>query len=333
MCGPPSPWPSNPLSCQWRWRQDRHVGPSGDDDHRRTLGERRRNADRKPKRRVEETHEPPALYAATLRTPSRRIRLFRSGCLSELRGNINCRLPARLALPTPCAPRRRLFSCSAPKTFGLRPVTHRQGGRRAIASSPEPVEASFCLGKCSDRARGGETHGHHTDAHVRTWYRHDRRREIRHLRFFARHHLRMVRLLSLRRAGAVLRRAVLPDRQRYRRAAVGIRDLRGRLPGASVRRAGVRPHRRSRRAQIYLPGHHHGDGHLDLPGRPVADLRHDRLAGADPAGDAAAAARASRSAANMAAPQPTSPSIRGLASAASRRAGSRPRRRSVCCSP
>jgi hypothetical protein len=47
----------------------RHVGPSGDDDHRRTLGKRRRNADRKPKRRVEETHEPPALYAATLRTP------------------------------------------------------------------------------------------------------------------------------------------------------------------------------------------------------------------------------------------------------------------------
>ena len=191
----------------------------------------------------------------------------------------------------------------------------------------------FAWGKGSDRARWGDTHGHHTDAHVRTWRRHDRRREIRHLRLVARHRLRMVRLLSLCGSGAVLRRAVLPSRQRYGGAAVGVRDLRRRLPGPAVRRAGVRPHRRSGRTQIHLPGHHHGDGHLDLPGRSAADLRHDRLAGADPAGDAAAAARAWRSAANTAAPRPTSPSIRGPASAASRPAGSRPRRRSVCCSP
>ena len=44
----------------------------------------------------------------------------------------------------------------------------------------------FAWGKGSDRARWGDTQGHHTDAHVRTWRRHDRRREIRHLRFFAR---------------------------------------------------------------------------------------------------------------------------------------------------
>src|SRR5882724_70132 len=38
-------------------------------------------------------------------------------------------------------------------------------------------------------------------------------REIRHLRLLARHGFRMVRLLSLRHPGAVLRRAVLSSRQ------------------------------------------------------------------------------------------------------------------------
>ena len=146
----------------------------------------------------------------------------------------------------------------------------------------------FAWGKGSDRARWGDTQGHHTDAHVRTWRRHDRRREIRHLRFVARHRLRMVRLLPLCRSGAVLRRAVLSPRQRYGGAAVCVCDLRRGIPDPAVRRAGVRPHRRPGRTEIHLPGHHHGDGHLDLPGRSAADLHHDRLACPDPPGDAAA---------------------------------------------
>ena len=44
--------------------------------------------------------------------------------------------------------------------------------------------------------------------------------------------------------------------------AVGLRHLRGRLPGAAVRRAGVRPRRRPGRPQVHLPGHHPGDGRL-----------------------------------------------------------------------
>ncbi len=58
----------------------------------------------------------------------------------------------------------------------------------------------------------------------------------------------------------------------------------------------------------------------------------DRLGRADPAGDAAPAARASRSAANTAARRPMSPSTRGRTSAATPRAGSRPRRRSASSS-
>ena len=49
----------------------------------------------------------------------------------------------------------------------------------------------------------------------------------------------------------------------------------------------LRPHRRSGRPQIHLPRHDHGDGRVDLPGRPAADVRRHRLARADPAGDAA----------------------------------------------
>ena len=100
-----------------------------------------------------------------------------------------------------------------------------------------------------------------------------RGRTVRRLRLVDRHRLRMVRFLSLRDAGAVLRGAVLPARQRHGGAAFGLRDLRRRLPGAPVRRHLLRPHRRSRRPQIHLPRHHHGHGHLDLRGRPAADLR------------------------------------------------------------
>ena len=53
--------------------------------------------------------------------------------------------------------------------------------------------------------------------------------------------------------------------------------LRGGLPRASLRRPRVRPHRRPRRPQVHLPHHHPDHGRLDLPGRPPALLRHDRL--------------------------------------------------------
>ena len=56
---------------------------------------------------------------------------------------------------------------------------------------------------------------------------------------------------------------------------------------------------------------------------------HDRLGRRRPPGDAAPAARASRSAASTAAPRPMWPSIRARTSAATPRAGSRPRRRSA----
>ena len=44
-----------------------------------------------------------------------------------------------------------------------------------------------------------------------------------------------------------------------------------------VRRSGVRAGRRHRRQEIYLSGDDHGHGRSDFPGRPVADLRDDRL--------------------------------------------------------
>src|ERR1019366_5319855 len=45
--------------------------------------------------------------------------------------------------------------------------------------------------------------------------RHVEGRKIRHLRIFTRHDIRMVRFLSLRGAGTVLRRAVLPRGERH----------------------------------------------------------------------------------------------------------------------
>ena len=59
-----------------------------------------------------------------------------------------------------------------------------------------------------------------------------------------RHAVRVVRLLPLRLAGRVLRRAVLPARQRARRAPRQPGHVRRRLRRAAARRAGVRPHRR-----------------------------------------------------------------------------------------
>ena len=105
-----------------------------------------------------------------------------------------------------------------------------------------------------------------------------------HLRLVARHGLRVVRLLPLRHAGAVLRRALLPPGQRHRGAAVGVRHLRRGLPGAAVRRPGLRAPGRPGRPQAHLPADHRGDGRLDLRGRAAADLRDDRHRRADPPG-------------------------------------------------
>ncbi len=96
------------------------------------------------------------------------------------------------------------------------------------------------------------------------------------------------------------------------------------LPGASVRRAGVRPHRRPRRPQIHLPRHHPDHGHLDLPGRPAARLRHLGHRGSGDPHRSAHAAGPRRSAASMAAPPPTWPNTRRMTVAATTRPGSRP---------
>jgi hypothetical protein len=84
--------------------------------------------------------------------------------------------------------------------------------------------------------------------------------------------------------------------------------------GAAVRRAGVRAAGRHGRAQIHLPGHHGADGLCDLHGRPAAPM---------PASGSrrrscwwcCGCCRAWRSAANMAARRPTSPSTRPTTSA------------------
>ena len=122
---------------------------------------------------------------------------------------------------------------------------------------------------------------------------------------------------------------VLSAGQRDGGAAVGLRGLRRGLPGAPVRRPGVRPPGRPGRPQIHLPRHHPVHGRLDLRGRPAADLLVGRLARAGADGVAAPASRAWRWAASMAVRRPTSPSMRRAAGAATPRAGSRPRRRSA----
>ena len=77
---------------------------------------------------------------------------------------------------------------------------------------------------------------------------------------------------------AVLRGAVLPAGQRHGGAALGARDLCRRLPGAAVRRAGVRPDRRSGRPQVHVPGHDHRHG-LRRPSRSACCRRTARSDG------------------------------------------------------
>ncbi len=104
-----------------------------------------------------------------------------------------------------------------------------------------------------------------------------------HLRLVTRHRLRVVRLLPLRDSRPVLRRIVLSQGQRDGCLAVGVRDLCGRIPRPSVRRAGVRPDRRFGRPQVHLPGHDRRDGLVDLRRRPAPDVPDDRLGRTRPA--------------------------------------------------
>ena len=130
----------------------------------------------------------------------------------------------------------------------------------------------------------------------------------------------MVRLLSLRDACSILRGALLPAGQRHGRPALGLCDVRGRLPHPSLRRRHLRAHRRSRGAQVHLPRHHLRDGPVDVRRRPAADLQHANAAvhrSRSPASGGphrsfssrCACCRAWRSAANTAAPRPTLPSM------------------------
>src|SRR4051794_19195511 len=72
--------------------------------------------------------------------------------------------------------------------------------------------------------------------------KHDERGTLRHLCIVAWHRVRMVRFLPVRDPRTILRFAVLPARERDRSPALGIRDLRGRLPGAPVRCRHLRPY-------------------------------------------------------------------------------------------
>ena len=97
----------------------------------------------------------------------------------------------------------------------------------------------------------------------------------------------MVRLLHLRNArphpgGAILRRG-----QPLGRLHLHLARLRGRIRGASVRRAVLRAARRSHRSQVYVPHHHDLDGAGHVRHRPLAELRDLGHRGADHADRAA----------------------------------------------
>ena len=104
--------------------------------------------------------------------------------------------------------------------------------------------------------------------------------------------------------------------QRHGEVHLRVVRLRRRLCGPSVRRAVVRPSRRPDRPQVHLPRHHDDHGPRDLRRRPPARLHFDRLRRAG-ASSSAGWSRASPSAANTAAPRPTSPSTRPRDGAAS----------------
>ena len=118
----------------------------------------------------------------------------------------------------------------------------------------------------------------------RPYRRYDCGRAKSHLRFLARHCLRMVRLLHLRNAGRVPRQILLLQRAAECRLHFRAACLRRGLRRPPVRRADLRPSRRHDRTQIHLPDHDDPDGHRHLLHRSVAglcDLGHRRAGRAD----------------------------------------------------
>ena len=108
---------------------------------------------------------------------------------------------------------------------------------------------------------------------------------LHHRGLLGRHLDRVVRLLPLRRARRVLRRAFLlaesQSQHRVHRQPVRILD---RIPGPALRRRPVRPSGRPDRPQIHLYADPGLDGPGDVPGGLSAGLRHHRRAGAGAAG-------------------------------------------------
>ena len=124
--------------------------------------------------------------------------------------------------------------------------------------------------------------------------------------------------------------AVLSAGQRHAGADRLPVDVCRRLRGPAVRRAVLRPHRRSGRAEVRVPRHAADHGRRDGADRRAADLRDDRHRRADHPARSSASCRDSRSAASTAAPPSMSPSTCPTASAASTRASSRSPPRSAC---
>ena len=95
----------------------------------------------------------------------------------------------------------------------------------------------------------------------------DRKHKLVIIRVVARDRVRVVRLLHLRDARGLFRKAVLPAGQRDRGIPLEPGPLRRRVLGAPLRRPGVRPARRPRRPQVHVPDHDRRDGPVDGPGR------------------------------------------------------------------
>src|SRR6266516_2994807 len=140
---------------------------------------------------------------ATLPPPQILLHLLRC----HIRRTTNCRTRV-LRLKIAYA----IKSLAPVPTFGLRPEEKRPKLCTAIAW---PYGAGSPDGRSVFRplqTSGGNSHDH-ADADPPTGGRNDERRTASHLCFLARYRVRMVRLLSLRHAGALLRRAVLSARQ------------------------------------------------------------------------------------------------------------------------
>ena len=121
------------------------------------------------------------------------------------------------------------------------------------------------------RGNGDNTHDSNDCEHIPR-----RRDDVRgtdgHLRFVARHRVRVVRLLHLRHARRDSGEVLLLQRAAERRLHLHAARVRRRLRGAPVRRADLRPPRRHDRPQIHLPRHHDADGHRHVLHRRAARL-------------------------------------------------------------